>query len=36
MTALFGEEIKSLKYYWLRQYTLDGIPGGGLQNRMVK
>jgi len=26
MTALFGEEIKSLKYYWLRQYTLDGIP----------
>lgn len=26
MTALFGEEIESLKYYWLRQYTLDGIP----------
>ena len=26
MTALFGEEIESLKYYWLRQYTLDRIP----------
>ena len=26
MIALFGEEIESLKYYWLRQYTLDGIP----------
>ena len=26
MTALFGEEIESLKYYWLRQYMLDGIP----------
>ena len=26
MTALFGEEIESLKYYWLRQCTLDGIP----------
>ena len=26
MTALFGDEIESLKYYWLRQYTLDGIP----------
>ena len=36
MTALFGEEIESLKYYWLRQYTLDRNPCGGLQNRMVK
>ena len=26
MTALFGEEIASLKYYWLRHYELDGIP----------
>ena len=26
MIALFGEEIESLKYYWLRHYCLDGIP----------
>ena len=26
MTVLFGEEIESLKYYWLRHYMLDGIP----------
>ena len=26
MIALFGEEIESLKYYWLRHYSLDGIP----------
>ena len=25
MTALFGEDIKSLKYYWLRHYDLNGI-----------
>ena len=25
MTALFGEDIKSLKYYWLRHYELNGI-----------
>lgn len=26
MQALFGEEILSLKYYWLREVELDGIP----------
>jgi aminomethyltransferase len=26
MTKLFGEDIKDLKYYWLREYNLDGIP----------
>ena len=26
MIKLFGEDIKSLKYYWLREYNLDGIP----------
>ena len=26
MIKLFGEDIKSLKYYWLREYDLDGIP----------
>ena len=26
MVKLFGEDIKSLKYYWLREYNLDGIP----------
>lgn len=26
MKALFGEEIQSLKYYWLRELDLDGIP----------
>src|SRR5210317_1761887 len=26
MVKLFGEDIKSLKYYWLREYDLDGIP----------
>ena len=26
MIALFGEEVESLKYYWLRHYSLDGIP----------
>ncbi len=26
MTALFGEEINDLRYYWLREYELDGIP----------
>ena len=26
MIALFGKEIESLKYYWLRHYSLDGIP----------
>jgi glycine cleavage system aminomethyltransferase T len=26
MQALFGEEILSLKYYWLREMELDGIP----------
>ena len=26
MVKLFGEDIKDLKYYWLREYTLDGIP----------
>ena len=26
MVKLFGEDIKSLKYYWLRKYNLDGIP----------
>ena len=26
MVKLFGEEIKDLKYYWLREYDLDGIP----------
>ena len=26
MIKLFGPDIKSLKYYWLREYDLDGIP----------
>ena len=26
MIKLFGEGIKDLKYYWLRDYNLDGIP----------
>ena len=26
MVKLFGEDIKDLKYYWLREYNLDGIP----------
>jgi aminomethyltransferase len=26
MIKLFGEDIKDLKYYWLREYNLDGIP----------
>ncbi len=26
MVNLFGEDIKDLKYYWLREYELDGIP----------
>ena len=26
MIKLFGEGIKDLKYYWLREYNLDGIP----------
>jgi len=26
MKALFGEEILDLKYYWLRELELDGIP----------
>jgi glycine cleavage system aminomethyltransferase T len=26
MVKLFGEDIKDLKYYWLREYSLNGIP----------
>jgi len=26
MIKLFGESIKDLKYYWLREFNLDGIP----------
>jgi len=26
MVELFGYSIKDLKYYWLREYNLDGIP----------
>ncbi len=26
MSALFGEEILNLKYYWLRELELDGMP----------
>jgi aminomethyltransferase len=26
MIKLFGESIKDLKYYWLKEYDLDGIP----------
>ena len=26
MRALFGESITDLRYYWLREYNLDGIP----------
>ena len=26
MVKLFGQSIKDLKYYWLREYNLDGIP----------
>ena len=26
MQSLFGEDIADLKYYWLREYDLDGLP----------
>lgn len=26
MTALFGDSIADLRYYWLKEYELDGIP----------
>jgi len=26
MIKLFGEDVKDLKYYWLKEYNLDGIP----------
>ncbi len=26
MVKLFGKDIRDLKYYWLREYQLDGIP----------
>ncbi|MDA9650433.1 glycine cleavage system protein T [Candidatus Pelagibacter sp.] len=26
MVKLFGEDIKNIKYYWLKEYSLDGIP----------
>ena len=26
MVKLFGDSIRNLKYYWLREYNLDGIP----------
>ena len=26
MQALFGDDIADLKYYWLREYDLDGMP----------
>ena len=26
MIKLFGDDIKDLKYYWLKEYDLDGIP----------
>ncbi len=26
MVKLFGEDIREIKYYWLREYHLDGIP----------
>jgi len=26
MVKLFGDNIRNLKYYWLREYDLDGIP----------
>ena len=26
MIKLFGEDIKDLRYYWFREYELDGIP----------
>ena len=26
MVTLFGKDIRDLKYYWLREYNLDGIP----------
>tara|TARA_B100001142_G_scaffold292573_1_gene311534 strand:- start:2310 stop:3455 length:1146 start_codon:yes stop_codon:yes gene_type:complete len=26
MVKLFGESIKNLKYYWLKEYNIDGIP----------
>ena len=26
MIKLFGEDIKNLKYYWFKEYELDGIP----------
>ena len=26
MVKLFGENIRDLKYYWLREFDLNGIP----------
>ena len=26
MVSLFGKSIKDLKYYWLKEFNLDGIP----------
>ena len=26
MIKLFGDSVKNLKYYWLKEYNLDGIP----------
>ncbi len=26
MKALFGDQIESLKYYWLKEFEIDGIP----------
>ena len=26
MVKLFGEDIRELKYYWLKEYEIDGIP----------
>ena len=26
MVKLFGQDIKNLKYYWFKEYELDGIP----------
>ena len=36
MVNLFGESINDLKYYWLRELDLDGIPLISISNWLVK
>jgi glycine cleavage system aminomethyltransferase T len=36
MQALFGGGIMDLKYYWLREVELDGIPLARVAHRLVE